>query len=76
MHCQQLHELAKKNSQDVPGSKHYIACFSKARGEVEQQLTDRQRQKYKAMAKEWSEKELPPQMQKRYLYGNISSGLE
>lgn len=76
MHRQEIGKLAQENSKDKPGSRAYISCFSKARRLVEQQLTNSQRQKYMAMAKDWSEGTLPPAMQKRYLYSNNLAGLE
>ncbi len=76
MHHQQIHELALETSQDKPGSPCYISSFSKARCQVEEQLTDLQHQKYKALAKEWSEMKLPQKMQMRYLYSNESSQVE
>src|SRR5258707_13728490 len=76
MHCQQIHKLALETSQDKPGSPRYISSFSKARCQVEEQLTDLQCQKYKALAKEWSKMKLPQKMQMRYSYSNESSQVE
>ncbi len=76
MHHQQIHELALETSQDKPGSPRYISSFSKAHCQVEEQLTDLQCQKYKALAKEWSEMKLPQKMQMRYSYSNESSRVE
>ena len=73
MQCKRIHKLAVKLSKNVPGSTDYISHYQKARIQVESKLTDDQRRKYKAMAKEWSEKTLPPKMQQRYAYGNGSS---
>lgn len=75
MHRKKIHKLAVKLSQNVPGSAGYLGSYNTARRQVEQKLTDNQRQKYKAMAKEWSEKTLPPKMQQRYAHGNNSSRL-
>ncbi len=76
MHHQQIHELALETLQDKPGSPCYISSFSKACCQVEEQLTDLQCQKYKALAKEWSEMKLPQKMQMQYSYSNESSQVE
>ena len=76
MHRGQIAKLAAKISNDPPGSPGYLSAYSRARCKVGQGLKDNQRQKYKAMAKEWSEKRLPKEMQQRYVHGNDSSGLE
>ncbi|KAN0121378.1 hypothetical protein V8E52_003274 [Russula decolorans] len=51
----------------MPGSAGYLCSYNTARRQVERKLTDNQRQMYKAMAKEWSEKKLPPRMQQRMM---------
>ena len=76
MERENIYKLAVELSQDVPGSKDFITQYQKARIQVEAKLTDDQRQIYKAMAIEWSEKNLPPKMQQRYAHGNGSSRLE
>jgi hypothetical protein len=75
MHRQEIDRLAVKLSKNVPGSLQYLRNYNRARSAVERKLTDNQRQKYKAMAKEWSEIQLPPNMQQRYAHGNYSSRL-
>lgn len=72
---QEIHVLAVKLSKNVPGSLPYLRFYNRARSQVEKGLTDDVRQKYKAMAKEWSEAQLPPNMQQRYVHGNYSSRL-
>jgi hypothetical protein len=76
MHRKQIHKLAVRLSQNVPGSVEYLSQYHRARVQVEETLTDDQRRTYRAMAKEWSEKKLPPRMQQRYAHGNDSSRLE
>jgi hypothetical protein len=76
MHRKQIHKLATKLSQNTPGSPNYLGSYNKARNQVEKKLTENQRRKYKLMAKEWSEKKLPPRMQQRYVHGDDSSRLE
>jgi hypothetical protein len=76
MHRKKIHKLATKLSQNAPGSLDYLKHYNKARKQVERKLTDDKRREYKAMAKEWSEKKLPPRMQQRYVHGNDSSRLE
>jgi hypothetical protein len=72
----EIHKLAIKLSQNTAGSAGYLASYHTARNQVEADLTDNQHQKYKVMAKEWSEKKLPLKMQQRYAHGNDSSRLE
>jgi hypothetical protein len=76
MHRTQIHMLAVRLSPTAPGSAGYLRSYNTARRQVERKLTDNQRQMYKAMAKEWLEKKLPPRMQQRYAHGNDSSRLE
>lgn len=70
LHRQQINNLAIKLSKNAAGSQSYMAYYSKARNEVEKTLTDNQRQLYKAMAKQWTERVLPPDVQQRYVHGN------
>ena len=69
-----IHKLALKLSKDLAGSPTYLASYKTARSQVEKNLSDKQRQKYKVLAKEWSEKGLPPTMRQRYVCSNGSSG--
>jgi hypothetical protein len=67
MHREKIHKLAvelKKKAQSRP---HYLSSYSRARTQVERKFTENQRQRYKAMAKEWSEKKPPPIIQQRYV---------
>jgi hypothetical protein len=63
MHCEELHELATKLSQTTPGLLDFLKGYHEACKQVEQKLTDTKHQEYKVMAKEWSEKRLPPLIQ-------------
>jgi hypothetical protein len=76
MHRKEIHKLANKFSKNTPGSTLYLRSYNRARNQVERKLTENQRQRYKAMAKEWSEKKLPPRMQQRYARGIDSKRLE
>jgi len=76
MQCETIHKLAVRLSKNVPGSVEYLSQYHKAHVQVKAMLTNNQHQKYKAMAKEWSEKKLPPRMQQQYAHGNDSSRLE
>lgn len=69
----EIHKLTLDLCKNVPGSRQYMQYYNKARSEVERSLTDDERQRYKAMAKEWSERKLPPKMQQRYVHGSESS---
>jgi hypothetical protein len=68
MHHRKINKVAVKLSKDMPGSSGYLCNYQKARRQVEAKLTDNQRKKYRSMAKEWSEKRLPPKMQQRYAH--------
>jgi hypothetical protein len=65
MNRQKIHTLATEYSKNLPEAPHYFANYNRACREVEAELADDQRQSYKAMAKEWSEMKLPPEMQQR-----------
>jgi hypothetical protein len=73
MHRQEVNELMEKLSGSKPGSKNYLAFYGAARRKFEETLTETQRQSYKAMAKEWSDRALPEEMQRRYLHSSDSS---
>lgn len=70
MNREEISKLSIDLSQGKAGSSAYLQAYKKARSQVEQELTDNQRQRYKAMAKEWTEKKLPPSMQHRYINSN------
>jgi hypothetical protein len=76
MNSKKIHELTEKISNNRPGSTRYLAFYKRARRQVEEELTEGTRQKYKAMAKDWSEKQPPQWMQQRYVLGNDYKGLE
>jgi hypothetical protein len=65
MNRQKIHKLAVEYSKNLLEAPHYFANYNRACREVEEKFTDDQREKYKAMAKEWTEIELPPNMQQR-----------
>ena len=46
-------------------NQHYLANYHIAFNQVEEALTDKQREEYNAMAKEWTDRGLPPGMQQR-----------
>jgi len=69
-----IHKLALKLSNDLAGSPTYLASYKTACSQVEKNLSNKWRQKYKVLAKEWLEKGLPPTMQQRYVCSNGSSG--
>ena len=75
MRRQEIHKLTLKLSKNAPGLPQYLHHYNRARSQVERNLTDNQRQKYKAMAEEWSEAQLPPNMQQQYVHGNYSTRL-
>jgi len=75
MNQQRIHDLALELLESMPGSLHYLSGYSRAHSQIEGKLTEEQCQKYRMMAKEWSEKKLPPGMQKQYVHSNYSSKL-
>jgi len=66
MHHKRINKMAIKLSNAPPGSTAYLRSYTTAHQKVEKKLTESQRQKYKAMAKDWSDKKLPPKVQYRY----------
>ena len=66
MHRKTISKMAVKLSNSPPGSVRYIKRYPGARRKVETRLTENQRQKYKAMAKDWSEGKLPQKVQYQY----------
>jgi len=76
MHGKKINKQAIKILKKVLGSSDYLSHYQKACGQIEAKLTDNQHQKYKVMAKEWSEKKLPPKMQRWYVGGDDFSRLE
>jgi len=76
MHCEQIYKLALKLSQSASGLPAYLKAYKRALGKVELKLSQSQKKKYMAMAKEWLEKLLPPKLQQWYVHGSHSSRLE
>ena len=72
-YCQTINKLSEELSESTPGSQLFLGTWNKAWQQVELTLTDAQHQEYIALAKKWSENELPQNMQTRYVYGNKSS---
>ena len=76
MHREQINKLAAKLSNSKPGSPAFLSAYKRARSKVEKTLPESLLQRYHVMAKEWSEKPLPPMMQQQYVYETDSSGWE
>jgi hypothetical protein len=76
MQGDRVNKLAIKLSNSAPGTNAYLGSYKKARKIVKEKLSKSLCGKYKAMAKEWSEKKLPPTIKQRYMHGNYSSGLD
>jgi len=75
MHHEEVHNLAVQLVEDKGGSSLYIGNYKRARAEFSETLTESQRKRYMAMAKEWTEKGLPVDMKQQYVHGSDSSGL-
>ena len=75
MHRVKLHKMAVKLSHNTSNPPHYLSRYNRARSKAVRKMTDNQRQTYEAMAKEWTENKLPPEVQQRYAHGNDSSRL-
>jgi hypothetical protein len=69
MHHGEIHKLAVELLQNEPGSANYLRSYSQACRQVEKGLTENQCQSYKAMAKDWTNEQLPPREQQRYIHG-------
>jgi len=76
MKSEKIAKLAAELSKSPPGSASFLHTYKLACTQVNKKLSKRTRQKYKAMAKEWTEKRLPLRMQQLYVYGNDSCRLE
>jgi|HubBroStandDraft_1064217.scaffolds.fasta_scaffold982316_2 hypothetical protein len=76
MNGEKIDKLAARLSQSKAGSPGYLAGYHRARRQLEEKLTEDERQTYRATAKEWSRGKLPPMMQQRYAHGNNSNGLK
>jgi len=76
MKFEKIAKLAAELSKSPPGSASFLHAYKPARTQVDKKLSKRMWRKYEAMAKEWTEKRLPPRMQQRYVYGNDSCRLE
>jgi len=71
MHHKEICKLAAKLLASQPGSSPFLRAYKRACSQVEEKFTDREHQKYRIMAKKWSEKKLPPKMQQWYVHGNF-----
>jgi len=69
MHCSEIHKLVVELSQNEPGSANYLRSYSQAHQQVEEGLMENQHQSYKAMAKDWTNEQLPSREQQQYAYG-------
>jgi len=76
MKSEKIAKLAAELSKSPPGSASFLCAYKPVCTQVNKKLSKRTWQKYKAMAKEWTEKRLPPRMQQQYVYGNDSYRLE
>jgi len=68
MHRGEIHKLVVELSQNEPGSANYLRSYSQAHWQVEEGLTENQHQLYKAMAKDWTNEQLPLREQQRYAH--------
>ena len=73
MHLREINVKAIQMSQHKSGSRQYLSTYKRAFAKVEGKFSERQRQRYRAMAKYWTEKRLPPMVQQRYVHRNDSS---
>jgi hypothetical protein len=75
LHREKIDKLAVKLSGHPPGSGPYLQKYRRAFNEVEGDFSEKERRKYRAMAKEWTERQPPPKIQQRYALCNDSSRL-
>jgi hypothetical protein len=73
MQGDQINDLAVKRLKSAPGTTAYLKEYKKARHDVGEELSETLQTKYKGMAQEWSERELPSRIKQRYVHGNDSS---
>ena len=67
MHHDEINKLAAELSKCVPRSSGFLGAYKRACSQVELKLSESQHQRYQVMAKDWSEKGLPPRMQQWYV---------
>jgi hypothetical protein len=65
--------MAAEMSESKPGSAAYLSFYNKAIQTIEEGLDEATRVKYRADAKEWSEKRPPPRQQQWYMMPLILS---
>lgn len=68
MHRREINHKAIQLSQHKSGSRPYLSAYKRAFATVEKKFSETQRQRYRAMAKYWTEKKLPPMLQQRYVH--------
>ncbi|KAH9027300.1 hypothetical protein EDB84DRAFT_1563480 [Lactarius hengduanensis] len=64
-HREELDKMAVEMSGSAPGSPHYLGFYQKAIKLIDEGLDEETRVKYRAEAKKWAEKTVPPQEQQR-----------
>jgi hypothetical protein len=73
MHREELNDLAAKISGSLPGTSSYIGSYKAAFKEIEADLSEELRVKYKAEARKWTDEKPPHSEQCRYVNTNCSS---
>ena len=76
MHCKQISKLAAKLLNSAPGLSPFLSVYKRACSKVAKNLPKSLCQRYHMIAKEWSDKVLPPRIQQQYAHRTDSSRLE
>jgi hypothetical protein len=74
LHKKELHTMALSLSGATAGSKTYLGCYQHALKDVIRSLSDEDKLRYRARARNWSEHKLPPSQQSRYVSPIIRTG--
>ena len=62
MNREKILDLAATRTDEPPGSQKFLSFYNRARHQLQEKLTDNERQKYMGMAKDWTEGHLPQEI--------------
>jgi len=75
MKSKEIAKLVAELSESPPGSAEFLCAYKPACTQIKNNLSRAEKEKYEAMAKEWTNNRLPPRMQERYVYDDNSRRL-
>ena len=71
LHQQEIEKLCREHSQAIPGEKAYLKSYQKVLKAYVEKLSDDEQQHYQEMAKEWSERCPPREVQQKLVSNTI-----